>query len=207
MTGRPELQLGAAVEDAADRHRHAGIRRSAGSGGRRGAARRRKSRRTRRRLGATLAMPDIIAEAWKIQPVVQEFEAHQSFAWEYRENYDQMPPLLRGRLDESKGTTPEAYDAARSMRQPRPKVVLAVSSSDVDVLLTFSAPGAPPRDSTSTGDPRLQPAVDADGRALRQRSRVCGGGRIAGRGHSHRAVWDDAQALAAARFLEQALKR
>ena len=36
---------------------------------------------------------------------VQEFEAHQALAWEYRENYDAVAPNLRGRLDESKGGT------------------------------------------------------------------------------------------------------
>src|SRR5215470_7051880 len=49
-----------------------------------------------------LKMPDIIAEAWDIHATVQQYEAHQAFAWEYRQNYDSMPPLLRGRLDESR---------------------------------------------------------------------------------------------------------
>ena len=31
-----------------------------------------------------LALPEIIAEAWREQPTVQEFEAHQALAWEYR---------------------------------------------------------------------------------------------------------------------------
>ena len=59
------------------------------------------------RAGASvreLALPEIIAEAWRVHPVIQEFEAHQALAWEYRENYDAMAPLLRARLDESKGT-------------------------------------------------------------------------------------------------------
>src|SRR6476661_8045490 len=67
------------------------------------------------RAGATvrtLAMPEIIAVAWRAHPDVQEFEAHQALAWEYRENYDAMAPNLRGRLDESKGGTPTEYDAA-----------------------------------------------------------------------------------------------
>src|ERR1700684_2272029 len=47
-----------------------------------------------------LKMPDIVAEAWRIHLVVQQFEAHTAFAWEYGENYDIMPPLLRKRLDD-----------------------------------------------------------------------------------------------------------
>ena len=31
-----------------------------------------------------LKMPEIVAEAWRIHTVVQQFEAHQAFAWEYR---------------------------------------------------------------------------------------------------------------------------
>ena len=67
----------------------------------------------------TLALPEIVAEAWRVHPVVQEFEAHQALAWEYREHYDAMAPTLRGRLDESKGMTPAAYDAAHGGREPR----------------------------------------------------------------------------------------
>src|SRR5258707_2214210 len=67
------------------------------------------------RAGASvraLELPEIVAEAWRVHPVIQEFEAHQALAWEYLENYDAMAPLLRGRLDESKGTPPAAYDEA-----------------------------------------------------------------------------------------------
>src|SRR5438046_3627787 len=61
------------------------------------------------RAGASvrgLDLPEIIAEAWQAHSVIQEFEAHQALAWEYRENYDAMAPLLRAKLDESRGLTP-----------------------------------------------------------------------------------------------------
>ena len=109
------------------------------------------------RAGASvreLAMPEIVAEAWRIHSVVQQFEAHQAFAWEYRENYDAMAPLLRARLDESKGTTPADYDDARRIAR-RARGALAEIFRDVDVLLTFSAPGAAPKGLASTGDPRF----------------------------------------------------
>ena len=44
--------------------------------------------RAAERAGASvraLELPEIVAEAWRIHPIVQEFEAHQAFAWEYRE--------------------------------------------------------------------------------------------------------------------------
>src|SRR6185312_6995800 len=40
----------------------------------------------------TLRVPEILAEAWRIQPVMQEFEAHQALAWEYTRQYDAMAP-------------------------------------------------------------------------------------------------------------------
>ena len=77
------------------------------------------------RAGASvrpLKLPPIVAEAWRIQPVIQEFEAHQAFAWEYRENYDAMPPLLRGRLDEFFASYADPqYDLSRAGKSKAPR--------------------------------------------------------------------------------------
>jgi Asp-tRNA(Asn)/Glu-tRNA(Gln) amidotransferase A subunit family amidase len=161
------------------------------------------------RAGASvraLAMSEIIAEAWRIHPTVQEFEAHQSFAWEYREHYDAMAPLLRARLDESKGTTPAAYDNARRIAR-RARRTLAEVFDEVDVLLTFSAPGAAPKGLASTGSPRFNRLWTLMGvPCVNVPAHVATGGLpvgvqvIARFGH-------DAQALAAARFVEEALAR
>jgi Asp-tRNA(Asn)/Glu-tRNA(Gln) amidotransferase A subunit family amidase len=161
------------------------------------------------RAGASvraLTLPDIVAEAWRIHPTIQEFEAHQAFAWEYRENYDAMPPKLRGRLDESVDITPAAYDAARAVAM-QARTALAETFGEFDALLTLSAPGAAPNGLASTGDPRFNrlwtlmgvpcvniPAYVAEG------GLPVGVQVIAGYG-------DDAKALAAARFVEEALKR
>ena len=61
---------------------------------------------------------------------------------------------LRGRLDDSKGTTPAAYDEAIDDRR-QGKAALADIFDEVDVLLTFSAPGAAPKGLDSTGDARF----------------------------------------------------
>jgi Asp-tRNA(Asn)/Glu-tRNA(Gln) amidotransferase A subunit family amidase len=159
------------------------------------------------RAGASvraLALPDLFAEAWRIQPTIQQFEAHQAFAWEYREHYDAMPPKLRGRLDESADLTAADYDAARAIAV-RARAALAGIFEQVDVLLTFSAPGAAPRGLDWTGDPRFNrlwtlmgtpcvnvPAIVADG------GLPVGVQVIAPFG-------EDPRALAAARFLEEAL--
>jgi len=159
------------------------------------------------RAGASvhaLALPEILAEAWRIHPTVQDFEAYRAFAWEYRFNYDAMPPLLRGRLDESARTTNAAYDEARRIAS-QARGALAEMFETVDVLLTFSAPGAAPKGLASTGDPRFNrlwtlmgvpcvnvPAIVAEGG-------LPVGVQIIAR------FGDDAGALAAADFLEAAL--
>jgi Asp-tRNA(Asn)/Glu-tRNA(Gln) amidotransferase A subunit family amidase len=204
MTNRPELLPAATLK--APRiglvGQEGGAPEAAGAGALRIAA------AAAERAGAsvrTLKLPEIAAEAWGIQPTIQEFEAHQAFAWEYRENYDAMPPLLRGRLDESRDITPAAYDAARAIAM-QARAALAETFKEVDVLLTFSAPGAAPKGLASTGDPRFNrlwtlmgvpcvniPATIAEG------GLPVGVQVIAGYG-------DDAKALAAARFVEQALR-
>jgi Asp-tRNA(Asn)/Glu-tRNA(Gln) amidotransferase A subunit family amidase len=160
------------------------------------------------RAGASvreLKMPEIVAEAWRIHPIVQDFEAHQSYAWEYRENYDAMPPLLRGRLDESRDYTVAQYDSARAVSL-KARAALSDVLRDVDVLVALSAPGVPPKGLASTGDPRFNrlwtlmgtpcvnvPAYVAEGNL------PIGVQVIADFG-------DDAKALSAARFLEGALR-
>jgi Asp-tRNA(Asn)/Glu-tRNA(Gln) amidotransferase A subunit family amidase len=153
----------------------------------------------------TLDLPEALAEGWDAHETVQEFEAHQALAWEYREHYDAVAPNLRGRLDESKGMPPAVYDEAmRVTRQAR--LALASVFEEVDVLLAISAPGAAPKGLGSTGDARYNrlwtlmgvpcvniPAYVADG------GLPVGVQVIAGYGF-------DAEALAAARFVEEALK-
>lgn len=161
------------------------------------------------RAGASvraLALPDIIAEAWRAHPVVQEFEAHLALAWEYRENYDAMAPLLRARLDESKGTTPAAYDQAIDVTS-RARGALARVFEEVDVLLTLSAPGGAPKGLGSTGDARYNrlwtlmgvPCVNIPAHVAEGGLPV--GVQVIARNGA------DAQALAAARFVEEALRR
>jgi Asp-tRNA(Asn)/Glu-tRNA(Gln) amidotransferase A subunit family amidase len=152
-----------------------------------------------------LKMPEIVTEAWRIHVIIQQFEAHQAFAWEYGENYDAMPPLLRRRLDDSRHYTTSDYDAARNVTV-KARAALSEILKDVDVLLALSAPGIAPKGLDSTGDARYNqlwtlmgtpcvnvPAYVADG------GLPVGVQTIADYG-------DDAKAIAAARFMERALK-
>jgi Asp-tRNA(Asn)/Glu-tRNA(Gln) amidotransferase A subunit family amidase len=206
MTGRPELlpgpapstlRIGVVTQDFAGEPEASGeeaLRIAARAAEKAGAS-----------VGA-LKLPEIVAEAWRIHPIVQEFEAHQAFAWEYRANYDAMPPLLRGRLDESKDTTPAAYDEARAVAR-RARGALAEVFGNVDVLLTFSAPGAAPKGLASTGDPRFNRLWTLMGvPCVNIPAYVADGGLPVGVQVIAR-FGNDAGALAAARFVEAALAR
>jgi Asp-tRNA(Asn)/Glu-tRNA(Gln) amidotransferase A subunit family amidase len=206
MTGRPELllpsdiptpRIGVVTQDFA------------GAPDTSGAEALQVATRAAEKAGAsvrTLKLPEIVADAWSAQAVVQEFEAHRALAWEYREHHDAMAPLLRAKLDETRDTTPAAYDAAVATAH-RARQALETVFDDVDVLLALSAPGAAPQGLASTGDARYNrlwtlmgvpcvnvPAVVAEGNL------PVGVQLIARYGA-------DAGALAAARFVEQALGR
>jgi Asp-tRNA(Asn)/Glu-tRNA(Gln) amidotransferase A subunit family amidase len=117
-----------------------------------------------------------------------------------------MPPLLRGRLDESKGTTTAEYDAARRIAD-QARAALAGNFDEVDVLLTFSAPGAAPKGLASTGDPRFNRLWTLMGvPCVNVPAYIADGGLPVGVQVIAR-FGDDAGALAAARFVEEALKR
>ncbi|MFY9957513.1 amidase [Bradyrhizobium sp.] len=206
MTNRPELLSAAAVKVpriGVVMQEFAGEPESAGAEAVRIAA------AAAERAGASvraLKLPEIVAEAWRIHPTIQDFEAHHSFAWEYCENYEAMPPLLRGRLDESRDITPAAYDAARAVAI-RARAAVAQVFEDVDILLTLSAPGAAPKGLSSTGDPRYNRLWTLMGNpCVNVPAFIAEGGLPVGV-QVIAAYGDDARALAAARFVEEALKR
>jgi len=161
------------------------------------------------RAGASvcaLSLPEIIAEAWRIHPTIQEFEAHQALAWEYRTHHDAMPPMLRAKLDETVGIPAAAYDEARGIAN-RARRSLMKAFDDVDVLLTFSAPGAAPKGLASTGDARFNRLWTLMGvPCVNIPAYVADGGLPVGAQVIAR-FGDDAGALKAARFVEEALAR
>jgi Asp-tRNA(Asn)/Glu-tRNA(Gln) amidotransferase A subunit family amidase len=206
MTGRPELlpaanmqapRIGVVMQEFAGEPEAAGAEAV------------RIATRAAERAGASvraLKLPEIVAEAWRIHPTVQDFEAHMALAWEYRANYDAMPPLLRGRLDMSKGTTSAAYDEARAIAD-RARAALAGVFEEVDVLLTLSAPGAAPKGLDFTGDPRFNRLWTLMGvPCVNIPAHVADGGLPVGVQVVAR-FGNDTGALAAARFVEEALAR
>jgi Asp-tRNA(Asn)/Glu-tRNA(Gln) amidotransferase A subunit family amidase len=204
ITNRPELLSGAAARApriGVVTQDFAGAPEAAGGEALRTAA------SAAERAGASvrdLALPEIVAEAWRIQPTVQDFEAHQALAWEYGVHHDAMPPLLCAKLDETKGILPAAYDEARAVAN-RARDALAEIFEGVDVLLTLSAPGAAPSGLASTGDPRFNRLWTLMGvPCVNVPAMIADGGLPVGVQVIAR-FGDDAGALAAARFVEEAL--
>ncbi|HET6839613.1 MAG TPA: amidase [Bradyrhizobium sp.] len=154
----------------------------------------------------TLALPEIVAQAWRAQSIVMEFEAHQALAWEYRANYDAMPPLLRAKLDETVGITPAEYDEARRIAT-RARGALEEIFNEVDMLMTFSAPGAAPKGTAYTGDARFNQLWTLMGvPCVNVPATIADGGLPVGVQVITR-FGNDAGALEAARFVEEALKQ
>ena len=203
MTGRPELLLPSSIPTP-----RIGIvtQDFAGAPDASGAEAVRIATAAAERAGASvraLALPEIVAEAWRAHPVVQEFEAHQALAWEYREHYDAIAPILRARLDESRGTTQPPM-TRRCDIASRARHALAKVFEDVDVLLTLSAPGAAPKGLGSTGDARYNRLWTLMGvPCVNVPTLVAEGGLPVGVQVIAR-YGADAEALAAARFIEQA---
>jgi Asp-tRNA(Asn)/Glu-tRNA(Gln) amidotransferase A subunit family amidase len=160
------------------------------------------------RAGASvhaLTLPETVADAWDAHETVQEFEAHRALAWEYQTQYDAMPPLLRAKLDQTRGIAPADYDEARRTAN-RGRKALAKLFDDVDALLTFSAPGAAPKGLASTGDTGFNKLWTLMGvPCVNIPAYVAEGGLPVGVQVIAR-FGNDAGALKAARFVEKAVQ-
>lgn len=154
----------------------------------------------------TFDLPEMVQEAWRIHPVVQDFEAHRALAWEYSERHDEIAPMVRASLDATVGLTPKQYDEARRISR-RGRRELGEVFESVDVLLTYSAPGAaPPKELATTGDPRYNRLWTLMGNPCVNVPVQKVGGLPIGVQVIAR-FGNDSGALAAARFLEDALAR
>ena len=118
----------------------------------------------------------------------------------------ERPEPLRARLDQTKDITPADYDEACAIAA-RARAVLAETFEQVDVLLTFSAPGAAPKGLASTGDARFNRLWTLMGvPCVNIPAHVADGGLPVGV-QVIAPFGADAKALAAARFVEVALTR
>jgi Asp-tRNA(Asn)/Glu-tRNA(Gln) amidotransferase A subunit family amidase len=148
----------------------------------------------------------IFAAAMRAHVTIQDYEAYRALAFEIDHHHGQLGPILRRQLDAAASIDVESYDEARrSARQAR--AMLAELMTDIDALLTPSAPGAAPAGLGSTGGPLFNrlwtllgaPAINVPG--LADASGLPLGVQIVGR------FARDRTALAAAAFVERALAR
>ena len=147
----------------------------------------------------------IMTQAFDAHPVIQGYEANQALAFEYDHHREMLSAPLRAHLAEGSRITAEAYDAARATAK-HARVALAALMSELDVILTPSAPGAAPHGLQSTGVPSFNrlwtlmgtPCLNVPG--LQDAQELPLGVQIVGRFGRDRA------ALEAALFVENAIK-
>jgi Asp-tRNA(Asn)/Glu-tRNA(Gln) amidotransferase A subunit family amidase len=95
-----------------------------------------------------------LADAFHAHGPLQDFEATQALAWEYAHHRDALPPKLRAYLDAARATTPERYDEARRLSR-RGRDAARAFFAEVDVVVSYAAPGEAPDTLGSTGDSRF----------------------------------------------------
>lgn len=151
-----------------------------------------------------ITLPAAFAEAHHAHKAINDFEGATSLLWEYTHRRDQLSPVLLQAIEAGRAISIAEFDRARSLAN-RARKASHKLFDDVDVVLTFSAPGvAPGRE--STGDARYNrlvtllglPAVNVPG----WRDSVTNlpvGVQVFG------AFGDDQRVLAAAAMLETAL--
>ncbi|PTM39333.1 amidase [Bosea sp. 124] len=98
--------------------------------------------------------PAALAEAFHAHGPLQDYEATQALAWEYAHHRDALPPKLRAYLDAARATTPEQYDEARRLSR-RGRDAARDFFGEVDVVVSYAAPGEAPDTLESTGDSRF----------------------------------------------------
>jgi Asp-tRNA(Asn)/Glu-tRNA(Gln) amidotransferase A subunit family amidase len=151
------------------------------------------------------ALPDVAQEAWRLQPLIMEYESFRAFAYEYDHHRDKLGPVTRELLERAARISAEDYDAARRTTKRARHAVNELLEGRF--ILTPSAPGAAPRGLSSTGSAIFNrlwtsmgtPCVNVPG--LLDDSGLPLGVQIVGR------FGRDRGTLEAALFLETALAR
>ena len=151
-------------------------------------------------------LPPICADAFKAHGTIHDYEGFHSLAYEYDHFRDRIGPNLGTLLDRAAAVTAEAYDSARRTSR-RAREAMVGLMSEIDVILTPSAPGAAPRGLGSTGSSTFNrlwtlmgtPCVSVPGLASDDGLPL--GVQVVGR------YGKDHATLQAARFVEEALAR
>jgi Asp-tRNA(Asn)/Glu-tRNA(Gln) amidotransferase A subunit family amidase len=94
-------------------------------------------------------LSDAIEEAWRVQPVIMDYEAYRALAYEYDNHRASIGPVLGALLDNAAGISSEDYDAARRVTKRARHA--ANELLEGKFILMPSAPGAAPRGFATTG--------------------------------------------------------
>jgi len=94
-------------------------------------------------------LPDVVEEAWRLQPIIMDYEAFRALAYEYDNHRNAIGPLLGLLLDKAATIPSEEYDAARRLTRRARHAVNELLEGKF--ILTPSAPGAAPLGFNTTG--------------------------------------------------------
>ena len=153
-----------------------------------------------------IKLTPVLAAAFRAHTVIQAYEAARSLASEYERSRDKLAKGVLELVEQGFATTAGAYDDARRTAS-QARRALSDLMTDVDVILSPSAPGAAPKGLGSTGSSTFNrlwtlmgtPCVSVPG--LTDPSGLPLGVQVIGRFGQDRAT------LEAARFLEGLLVR
>lgn len=101
-----------------------------------------------------LAANQALDEAFLAHGPLQDFEAVQALAWEHRHHREALPPKLGALLDAAQAVSPAQYDEARRLSR-RGRDACRDLFAEIDVLISYAAPGEAPATLSSTGDSRF----------------------------------------------------
>jgi Asp-tRNA(Asn)/Glu-tRNA(Gln) amidotransferase A subunit family amidase len=94
-------------------------------------------------------LPDVVEEAWRLQPTIMDYEAYRALAYEYDNHRAAIGPVLGMLLDKAASIMSEDYDAARRLTKRARHATNELLEGKF--ILTPSAPGAAPLGFATTG--------------------------------------------------------
>ncbi len=150
--------------------------------------------------------PASFAEAWAVQPTLQNFAARAALAWEYDHGRDLLAPNVRAALDAASSIGAAEYDEARRVANRARREAKDLFAS-FDAVLAYPASGAAPGGLASTGDPRFTRLWSLLGTPCVNVPSVTEAGGLPVGVQVAAPFGQDALALAAGHLLERALGR
>lgn len=159
------------------------------------------------RAGATVSevtAPPEFGAMWNAHPTLQAYEAARALSWELTTYSHLLPPKVKAELEQGRLITAQLYNDSQAKAQAA-RAAAAGLFGQADVLISLSAPGPAPLSLATTGDPRFNriwtdlgtPAVNVP--VYLAPGNLPVGVQVIAR------YGQDGKALAAARFLEQAI--